>query len=109
MPWLGWGAAHWNCRRVIIPIVKSWKELGLPGLEEMSPAKRRPVDGKVADTISMDTWLNRKSAAAQDKILGKGKAKLWRDGDIALPDLVDQWGRPKSLKDLNEGLERKSA
>ena len=39
---------------------------------------------------------------AMDHMLGKGKAQLWREGKITLTDLVDQYGRPLTLKELRE-------
>lgn len=58
-----------------------------------------------------DEWLQKQSAETQDKVLGKSKGKLYRDGTITVTDLVDRqpskWGptaRVKTLNDLvNEG------
>lgn len=36
----------------------------------------------------------------QDKALGKGKADLWRRGVITFADMLDQSGRPLTLKEL---------
>lgn len=92
-----------NCRSIEIPIMKTWRELGID-IDEMPIGTRASMDGQVAGNLTMKGFLEDKSKAFQDNLLGKGKAELWRKGKITLTQLVDQTGRPMSLKDLAAGV-----
>lgn len=91
--------AHWNCRSMYIPVLKSAKELGLK-VPDMPKSTRSSMDGQVPEDTTFKTFLEGKSKEFQDEVLGKGKAELWRQGKINLVQLVDQTGNPIPLKDL---------
>jgi hypothetical protein len=97
---------HWNCRSVEIPITRTFKELGID-LPEFDPSttSRSATGGPVAADMSFTAFLKRqekKGPSFVDDLLGPGRAQLWRDGKITLRDLVDQNGRPLSLKELRK-------
>jgi SPP1 gp7 family putative phage head morphogenesis protein len=99
-PWdVGPGALHWNCRSTSIPVLASWESLGIDAAE-VPDTTRASMDGQVAATTTFTTWLAKQSAARQDTILGAGKAQLYRDGKIAVRDLLDQNGRPLTTEQL---------
>lgn len=83
LPYNGGVPRHPNCRSKEIPVIS--KSLG----------------GEPADDVGFDTFLEGKSDAFTDSLLGKGRAQLYKDGDITLSDLVDQQGRPLTLEQLN--------
>ena len=60
------------------------------------------TDGEPAEDVTFEQFLEGKSAAYVDSLLGRGKAKLYRDGHISLSDLVDQQGRALTLAQLTE-------
>ena len=64
--------------------------------------KRWSEDGDVARDTTYSDWLATKTDAEQDAILGKGKAKMWRDGTITMRDMLDQSGNPMTLKELQD-------
>jgi SPP1 gp7 family putative phage head morphogenesis protein len=99
LPFNGGPPRHWNCRSVLIPLTKSWQEMGIKA-RELSGGKRASMDGEVATDTKFADWLGRKSVAEQNRILGTGKAELWRDGKISLSNLLDQRGNPLSLEQL---------
>ncbi|MDO9819619.1 phage head morphogenesis protein, partial [Glaesserella parasuis] len=80
-------------------VTKSWKELGIDA-EEMPSSTRASQDSPVSEQINYENWLKSKSPGQQDQVLGKGKADLWRRGVITFADMLDQSGRPLTLKDL---------
>lgn len=90
---------HWNCRSILVPITKTWKDLGVDA-EEFKPSTRAAMDGTVAAQMGYAEWLKRQSNERQDAILGKGKAALYRAGRITTRDLLDQSGRPLTLAEL---------
>jgi SPP1 gp7 family putative phage head morphogenesis protein len=91
--------AHWNCRSMYIPVLKSFKELGI-NAPEMPKSTRSSMDGQVPEDTTFKDFLERKGVEFQNEVLGKGKAELWRQGKITLVQLVDQTGNAKPLKDL---------
>ncbi|MDP0309861.1 minor capsid protein [Glaesserella parasuis] len=90
---------HPRCRSILQLVTKSWKELGIDA-EEMPSSTRASQDGPVSEQINYENWLKSKSPGQQDQVLGKGKAGLWRRGVITFADMLDQSGRPLTLKDL---------
>lgn len=100
-PYKGGTPRHWNCRSVEIPITKTFRELGID-LPEFNPSTttRSASGGPVAADMTFDAFLKRKGDAFADDLLGPGRAQLWRDKTITLQQLLDQNGRPLSLKEL---------
>lgn len=96
---------HANCRCVLVPVVKSFEELGLDDLDEFPGSTRASMDGQVSDTVTFQEWFEDLPPEEQTEILGKGRYELYRDGKITFSDLVDQNGRGMSLKDLYESFE----
>lgn len=99
-PWLeGPGAIHWNCRSTSVPVLKSWKELGID-LDEIPKTTRASMDGQVPAEQTFESWLGKQTVERQNRVLGVGKADLWRAGKIGFRDLLDQSGRPLSTEAL---------
>lgn len=79
LPWNGGPEYHWRCRCLVIPVIDA-------------PASR----------LTAEDWLDSKSPAQQDEILGKGRAALYRKGVLTLTDLVSGTGQQLSLADLSK-------
>jgi len=94
---------HPNDRCVLTPITKTYKELGID-IPEMDVSTRASDLGQIKADTSFNSFLKRHDSAYADKLLGKGKAELWRSGKITLTDLISQNGRPLTLKQLQAGL-----
>lgn len=101
-PWLGGaGRAHWRCRSASIPILKSYREMGLD-LEGDPNASttRASLDGQVPAETDYGAWLKRQSKARQDEVLGPERAALFRDGKLSLEAMYDMKGRYLTLEEL---------
>lgn len=98
--------SHPNCRCVQTPITKTWEELaGEDGMDaaDVPETGARPFDPdeRFNSVLSEDEKI---------KVLGVGKYRLWRDGEIRLADLVtptmsERWGaglRATTLRELRE-------
>lgn len=99
LPFNGGPPRHWNCRSLLVPKTKSFKELGID-IPEMKKSTRASTDGQIAAGTTFDDFLTRKGKAFQDEILGPGRAQLWRDKKITLQQLLDLQGNPLSLAEL---------
>jgi hypothetical protein len=100
LPFDGGCPRHPNCRSVIVPITKTYKELGID-IPEVATGTRASDLGQIPSDTSFNAFLNRHDKFYQDELLGKGKADLWRSGKITLRDLVSQNGRPLTLAQLS--------
>lgn len=92
---------HPNCRSTMRLLTKSWRELGFD-IDEIPESTRASMDGQVKQGVHYEDWLNGKTEAEQDQVLGKGKADLWRQGIITFRDMLDQSNRPLTLRDLQQ-------
>ncbi len=92
---------HPNCRCVLTPLTKSYRELGL-NIDEMPPGTRASDLGPVPADMTMDAFLKRHDTEYLNDLLGPGRAKLFQDGKITLSQLVDGTGRPLRLDELRK-------
>lgn len=91
----------WNCRCQIVPVLKSWKELGIDE-EEVPVGTRSSLDGYVSQDMTFDKWLKTKSSEFQKEYLGAGRYELYSKGKITLSDLINQKGRYLKISELLE-------
>lgn len=99
LPFNGGPPRHWNCRSALIPVTKTFRELGIRA-PEPTQSLRASSEGPIAATTSFDDFLTRKGVAYQDKMLGPGRAQLWRDKKITLQQLLDLQGNSLTLAEL---------
>ena len=91
---------HFKCRCSMIPVLKTWKELGI-NMDELSDNTRASMEGQVTDKTFAD-WLKRKTESDPtfaDLTLGKGRAELWRNNKITMDQMISG-GKPLSLSEL---------
>lgn len=104
---------HFNCRTVMVPVLKSWEQLQREAKQDTTLGKKldrleskigkgtqASMDGQVAADLTYHQWLKQQSPEQQQEILGMGRWKLWKEGEINLTDLVYQNGRPLTLAQL---------
>lgn len=100
VPWgAGPGRIHFNCRSVSVPVLKSWKELGIDA-DELPAGTRASMDGTVPADLTYRQWLSRQSAERQDEILGPERGKLLRAGKVTVEQFTDDKGNWLSLDQL---------
>lgn len=83
--------AHFRCRSSIIPVVKSFEELGIPASRKRNVPNRRrsSFNGQVAATTDYDGWLRDQPNNIQDQVLGQQKAELYRRGNLNIRKFID--------------------
>lgn len=99
LPFNGGPPRHINCRSTIVPVLRSFEELGIDATE-IPLATRASMDGEVPGDITFADWLSGKSISFQNGLLGPRRAELWRSGKITLTQLVDMRGNPMTLEQL---------
>lgn len=90
---------HYRCRSIILPLTKSYRELGLD-IDEIPIGTRSSLNGYVPANTSFSQWFDKQSADFKENYLGKGRYQLYKDGKIDLSDLVNQRGQTLTLKEL---------
>lgn len=106
LPFNGGPPRHFNCRSTLVPILYGWQEMGSFGASLPDRIKKR-LDGKPPGDITFDQWLRGKNKSFQDKLLGPTRARLWRNGDITLTQLVDMRGNPLTLEQLEMKIKKR--
>lgn len=91
--------AHPNCRCVLSPISKTFRELGI-AMPEPEPGKRAAFGGQVSAKTTFADFLARQTPEFVDKVLGKTRADLFLAGRLTLTDLVARSGRELTLDEL---------
>lgn len=85
--------AHIGCRSTTVPVLKSFRQLGLD-IDEIPPGRRPFVRGQLAGDVpateTYGSWLKKQPANFQDEVLGKSKGQLFRNGDVSLDRFVDR-------------------
>jgi hypothetical protein len=99
LPFNGGPPRHFNCRSTLVPVIKSFRELGI-NRKEIPPGTQASLDGQVPGDQTFEQWIGKKSKIFQDKVLGRARARLWRNKKITLTQLVDMRGNALTLDQL---------
>jgi uncharacterized protein with gpF-like domain len=90
--------AHIRCRGTYVPVLKSWREMGIDA-DELPPGTRASMDGQVAETVTWADRLAKASPAKQDEMLNSPtRGRLYRSG-VKLESMVKD-GKIVPLKDM---------
>ncbi|MGB0748174.1 MAG: minor capsid protein [Magnetospiraceae bacterium] len=80
---------HPNCRSTIVPVLKSYQELGID-LPDPEPGTRASVNGQVPADLTFEQWLRTQPEAFQIEALGSSRYRAWKRGlpieGFATPD-----------------------
>jgi len=97
--------AHMNCRSTTVPVLKSWKELGID-LAEAPKGTRAAFGGEVPESMSYGSWLRKQSVSVQNEALGPTRARLFREGKVKIDRFVGNDRQPLTLEQIRrrEGL-----
>lgn len=112
------GVVVHNCRTTFVPILKDFKDLleeaqeGKSDLSKRIAAKldkklaeietRASMNGPVPADLTYNSWLKTQSEETQIEILGKAKQKIWKEKGLSLSNLINQKGRPLTIKQLKQ-------
>ena len=92
---------HPQCRSTTSPITKAIEEiLGIKKLRGIPEATRASMNGQIPAKVSFGPWLKRQPGAVQDKVLGRGRATLFRKGLVPIERFVSSDYRSLSLAEV---------
>jgi SPP1 gp7 family putative phage head morphogenesis protein len=92
--------AHPNCRSTMVPVTKSWKDLGLKG-KEIPASTRASMDGQVPANMTYSDWLRDQSRTQVENILGPERAGMFLDDGVPLGSFVTDSGYKLTLDELH--------
>lgn len=102
VPWNGGpGRIHFRCRSSSYPQVASFRALGID-LDEAPAGTRASMNGVVAAETTYPEWLKKQPREFVEDVLGKTKAKLFLDGNLAIQKFEDRRGDSLTLKELRQ-------
>lgn len=93
--------AHINCRSVRIPLVKSWRELGIDA-DELPASTRASMNGQVPDDLTYGDWLRKQPVSIQDEVMGIERARLFRESGEPITKFVNREGKYYTLEQLRK-------
>ena len=70
---------HYNCRCVLVPITRSWKDLGLDK-DDLPELTRSSMDGEVPQDTTYADWFDKQPRKRQIEILGESRYELYKNG-----------------------------
>lgn len=97
--------AHFRCRSRYVPVIKSFKELGLDA-DELTQTTRQSLDGQIPAETTYNDWLKKQSVSRQNEVLGITKATLFRNSKITLDKFVSRQGHTYTLPELRKRSEQ---
>lgn len=107
---------HMNERTQLYPMTREAAEMAHIGgddvrdiLNSLTPEQRRLLSADPPDDETYTQWLRRQSTSVQKQVLGPARQKLFQNGTIELSDLVNQKGRPLTLRQLESRIKRREA
>jgi len=104
----GMPPVHPNCRCTVIPVLRSFREMGIDA-DEIPPGTRASMDGQIPATVSYEQWFASKDLefpGFAEAVLGKANAALWKaGGQQGLLKLLDQTSKPLTIEKLGTALE----
>jgi len=108
--------AHRRCRSTTVPVLKTWRELGLdipeigpgerPAVRATVPVSKIPKDQRdrlitqVPGDLSYNDWLRTQPVDFVREVLGPTRAKLYLDGKLSMDSFVDYSGKEYTLDQL---------
>lgn len=97
--------AHVRCRSLLVPVTKSFAEMGLDA-KEYSPDARASMDGQVAGNQKFGGWLKKQPRERVEDIMGKERAELYLSGKVPFERFFNEDDQYYTLAELRRREKR---
>jgi SPP1 gp7 family putative phage head morphogenesis protein len=78
---------HPNCRSTVVPVMKTWRALGI-NIDEMPDSERASVNGPVSASLTYFEWLKTQPASFVEEALGTVRAELFLRGGVSADEFA---------------------
>jgi len=92
--------AHYMCRSCTVPILKSWRELGI-NISEAPEGTRSALDGYVPASTTYSEWFDKAGEKVQLEVLGAERFKMYQAGEMKVTQFMKD-GSWLSLEQLKQ-------
>jgi len=92
--------AHYHCRSCTVPILKSWRELGI-NINEAPEGTRSALDGYVPQSMTYSEWFDKAGEKVQMDVLGPARFKQYKEGGMKITEFIKD-GSWLSLEQLKQ-------
>ena len=93
---------HFNCRSILVPVTKTFKELGIDK-DEIPQGTRSTQYGAVRQSMKFEDFMNRQPKSFVEDVLGVGRYEIYKDKKLTLNQLLDTRAlKPLTLTELKE-------
>jgi SPP1 gp7 family putative phage head morphogenesis protein len=93
--------AHPNCRSTTVPVLKSWKDLGID-YKDVNAEERASMNGQVAGKVTYTDWIKKQPFHVQKEVLGKAKALALKSGAVNVNQFYNKDGRMLTIEQLRD-------
>ncbi|RRN80390.1 phage head morphogenesis protein [Pseudoxanthomonas sp. SGD-10] len=98
---------HPNCRSTIVPVTKTWRELGIDA-PEMPVGTRASMNGQVPADLTYYQWLKLQPPGFVEDVLGPTKAALFLRGGLTPEEFarlqLNRTFQPLTLEELRQKI-----
>jgi hypothetical protein len=91
---------HYHCRSTTVPILKSWRELGI-NINEAPEGTRSSLDGYVPASTTYAEWFRNAGEQVQRDVLGSARYELFASGELSINQFIRD-GSWLSLEQLRQ-------
>jgi len=92
--------AHYSCRSTTVPVLKSWKELGI-NIAEAPEGTRSALDGYVPASTTYSEWFDKAGEKVQRDVLGAARYEMYKSGEMKVTQFMKD-GSWLSLEQLKQ-------
>jgi len=90
---------HFGCRCRLVPMVKSFRELGI-NAKELPEGERASMNGNVPGKLTYRQWIEQQPRKLQVEALGPARYKRFKSGADSIPSFVNRQRRILTIKEL---------
>lgn len=100
LPYQVYSPAHHRCRSTNPPLIKSYRELGIP-VSTLSPSQKELLSNDRNNHITYYQWFEKQPEISKERILGKIRYDAYQKGDVKIDQFYNN-GKKLTLKELQK-------
>ena len=99
-PYPGHPPYHYNCRSIMIGVLKEFSDLNPSDQRKIPVGTQASMNGQVPANLTYDDWFKTLPESDQVEVLGQSKFKIWKDGRLSHRNMINQDGNTLTIEQL---------